>query len=328
MLLIAPATANTIAKMANGIADNLLLTTYLSAKSPVMVVPAMDLDMCRHPATLKNLDTLRSYNNLIVEPEVGELASGLLGKGRMPEPETILTHVKSLFQKQEQMKGKRVLLTLGPTCEKIDDVRFIGNFSSGKMGFALLEEFAARGATVTVVSGPVNEHFYSSNKYSSNKSQNIQIINVMSAEEMYASAVSRAEENDIIVCCAAVADFTPSEVHTGKLKRGEEPLVLKLQPTKDIAAEIGKRKKTGQLLVGFALESYREKENALAKMKKKNLDLIVLNSLQDEGAGFGGDTNKVTIIDAQGKCEEYPLMTKREVARNIIDKALLVKLSD
>lgn len=316
LYLIAPATANTLGKMAHGIADNLLLTTYLSAKCPVMVAPAMDLDMYRHPATQHNLEILRSYGNVIVEPESGELASGLVGKGRMSDPEDIVAFVKRfLAGNNRELTGKKVLLTAGPTYEKIDPVRFIGNYSSGKMGFALAEEFADRGAEVVLVSGPVCL-----------KTENpaIRRVDVESAAEMYRQVMAEAENSDIVVSCAAVADFTPKSKAGDKIKRGKEELVLALEPTPDIAAELGKQKQAGQLLVGFALETQDESCNALSKLKKKNLDLIVLNSLRDPGAGFGGDTNKVTMIDRNEQFYHYDLKSKREVAGDIVDRVIKI----
>ncbi len=309
--LIAPATANTIGKMAAGIADNLLLTTYLSAKCPVIVAPAMDLDMYLHPATQRNLQILKSYGNLIIEPENGELASGLIGKGRMEEPDQIVSFMSRFFAADARYAGKKVLVTAGPTYEKIDPVRFIGNYSSGKMGFAIAEEMAARGAEVTLIAGPVNLKL-------SNK--RIRRIDVESASEMYRAAIEVFPESDIAVLSAAVADFTPMERAVVKLKRGEDDLKLELAPTRDIAAELGRKKRAGQWLIGFALETNDEENNAVSKMKRKNLDLIVLNSLRDEGAGFGGDTNKVTLIDKEENKLIYDLKTKSEVAIDIADR--------
>ena len=311
LMLIAPATANTIGKMASGIADNLLLTTYLSAKCPVVVAPAMDLDMYRHSATQRNLAVLRSFGNVIIEPEDGELASGLTGKGRMEEPENIVRLLERYFTAQAEFAGKKVLITAGPTYVKIDPVRFIGNYSTGKMGFALAEEFARRGAEVVLVAGPVTL---------TTGHPSIRRVDVESAAEMYAEVIPAAADCDIIVSCAAVADFTPEEKAVSKIKREGKNLCLKLQPTQDIAAELGKRKKEGQLLVGFALETDDEQCNAFQKLKKKNLDLIVLNSLKDEGAGFGGDTNKVTMIDRREHIQEYALKSKREVACDIVGR--------
>ncbi len=317
LYLVAPATANTMGKMAAGIADNLLLTTYLSAKCPVMIAPAMDLDMYRHPATQKNMEILRSYGNLIIEPEEGELASGLSGKGRMAEPEEIVEQIRNFFARTEELRGKKVLLTAGPTYEQIDPVRFIGNHSTGKMGFALAEELAKRGAEVTLVAGPVRLK---------TTRTSIRRVDVVSAAEMYEAVMQEALSADIVISCAAVADFTPKEKSGVKLKRGNESLCIELLPTRDIAAELGKKKKAGQLLVGFALETNDEECNALVKLKKKNLDLIVLNSLRDEGAGFGVDTNKVTLIDRSEKTEVLDLKLKSEVAADIVDRiAQMVK---
>lgn len=309
-MLIAPATASTIGKMAHGIADNMLITTYLSMKAPVFVAPAMDLDMFAHPATQHNLDILRSYGNHIIEPTAGELASHLVGKGRMEEPENIVAALEDFFQKNSSMASKKILITAGPTYEKIDPVRFIGNYSSGKMGYALAEECAARGAEVTLVSGPVN--------LSVNHS-NINRIDVESAEQMYNACMSHYPTSDAGILCAAVADFTPECVADKKIKREKDDLTLNLKPTHDIAAALGKIKTDSQRLVGFALETNDETAHAQDKLKRKNFDFIVLNSLNDKGAGFRCDTNKITIIDS-GKAEEYPLKTKKEVAADIIDK--------
>lgn len=311
LYLIAPASANTIGKMAGGIADNLLLTTYLSAKCPVMIAPAMDLDMYKHPATQRNLKILQSFGNIIIEPESGELASGLMGKGRMEEPEKIVSFITNYFACQADFKGKKVMVTAGPTYEKIDPVRFIGNYSSGKMGMAIAEEVAKRGAEVILVCGPVNL-----------ETCNLAIrrVNVESAAQMYEVAAKEFVNCDVAVLSAAVADFTPREKVDHKIKRGKDDLVLELLPTKDIAAELGKMKTTSQLLVGFALETNDEEANALSKMQRKNLDMIVLNSLNDKGAGFGVDTNKVTILDRKGEKTFYELKTKIEVARDIVDQ--------
>lgn len=309
-MLIAPATASTIGKMAHGIADNMLITTYLSMKAPVFVAPAMDLDMFAHPATQHNLDILRSYGNHIIEPTAGELASHLVGKGRMEEPENIVAALESFFQKNSSMAGKKILITAGPTYEKIDPVRFIGNYSSGKMGYALAEECAARGAEVTLVSGPVNL---------SVNHPNINRIDVESAEQMYNACMSHYPTSDAGILCAAVADFTPECVADKKIKREKDDLTLNLRPTHDIAAALGKIKTDSQRLVGFALETNDETAHAQDKLKRKNFDFIVLNSLNDKGAGFRCDTNKITIIDSS-KAEEYPLKTKKEVAADIIDK--------
>lgn len=311
LYLIAPATANTIGKMAHGIADNLLLTTYLSAKCPVMLAPAMDLDMYRHPATQQNLNILRSRGNIIVEPEEGELASGLVGKGRMAEPEEMIGFVRDYFAADGELAGKKVLLTAGPTYEKIDPVRFIGNYSTGKMGFALAEEFADRGAEVILVAGPV------SLKTSHSA---IQRIDVESASRMYEKVMEHFAGCDVVVSCAAVADFSPVQQVGQKLKRGKENLTLELLPTPDIAAALGEKKQSGQFLVGFALETNDETCNALQKLHKKNLDLIILNSLRDANACFGYDTNKVTMIDREEKQYHYELKSKQAVARDIVDR--------
>lgn len=309
-MVIAPATASTIGKMAHGVADNMLVTTYLSMKAPVFVAPAMDLDMFAHPSTQHNLDILRSYGNHIIEPAAGELASHLVGKGRMEEPEKIIEVLEAFFSRQEDLKGKRVLITAGPTYEKIDPVRFIGNYSSGKMGYALAEVCAGRGAEVTLVSGPVNLQAVH---------PNIRRVDVESAEEMYRASVEAFPQADAAILCAAVADFTPEVVAGTKIKREKEDLVLRLKPTHDIAAELGRMKRDGQKLVGFALESNDELKHAQDKMARKNLDFIVLNSLNDKGAGFRCDTNKITIVEPQG-ATPYPLKNKQEVAADIIDK--------
>ena len=311
LYLIAPASANTIGKMAGGIADNLLLTTYLSAKCPVMVAPAMDLDMYKHPATQRNLKVLQSFGNIIIEPESGELASGLIGKGRMEEPERIVAFIADYCARQEDFKGKKVVVTAGPTYEKIDPVRFIGNYSSGKMGLAIAEEFAGRGAEVVLVCGPVNLK---------TSHPAIRRVDVESAVQMYEVTSKEFVNSDVAVLSAAVADFTPKEKADHKIKRGKDDLLLELLPTKDIAAELGRIKTASQLLVGFALETNDEEVNALSKMQRKNLDMIVLNSLNDKGAGFSVDTNKVTILDKAGNKTVYELKTKVEVAKDIVDQ--------
>lgn len=308
--LIAPATANTIGKMVNGVADNLLLTTYLSAKCPVFVAPAMDLDMFAHPSTKHNLDILRSYGNQIIEPAVGQLASGLEGKGRMEEPENIVQFLDDYFT-PKLMSGKKVLITAGPTYEKIDPVRFVGNYSSGKMGFALADACAKQGAEVTLITGPVNVRA---------KHAAINRINVESAEEMYKAVLSKFDKMDGAILCAAVADFTPVSQSDYKLKREHDNLVVELKPTLDIAAEVGKIKRHEQFLVGFALETNNEEANAKSKMERKNFDFIVLNSLQDPNSGFGFDTNKVSIIHRSGLQREYELKSKLEVADDIINE--------
>ena len=309
-MVIAPATASTIGKMAHGVADNMLITTYLSMKAPVFIAPAMDLDMFAHPSTQNNLNILRSYGNHIIEPASGELASHLVGKGRMEEPEKIVEVLESFFNQQQDLRGKKVLITAGPTYEKIDPVRFIGNYSSGKMGYALAKECASRGAEVILVSGPVTlkEHH-----------PNIRRIDVESAEEMYEEARRAYTDADAGILCAAVADFTPDHTADHKIKRGKDGITIQLKPTMDIAASLGATKKEGQVLVGFALETNDEQQNAKGKLERKNFDFIVLNSLNDKGAGFRVDTNKISIIDRQDTTS-YPLKNKSEVAKDIIDR--------
>ena len=309
-MLIAPATASTIGKMAHGIADNMLITTYLSMKAPVFVAPAMDLDMFAHPSTTANLNTLRSYGNHIIEPTEGELASHLVGKGRMEEPENIAEYMERYFAQAGELAGKKIVITAGPTYEKIDPVRFIGNYSSGKMGFALAEECAARGAEVTLVAGPVQLQ---------TNHPNIRRINVESCAEMYAATTEAFKEAHAAILCAAVADFTPENTSDTKIKREADDLVLQLKPTQDIAAALGRMKQPHQCLVGFALETNDEVAHAQDKLQRKNLDFIVLNSLRDAGAGFRHDTNKITIISAT-ESKEYPLKTKSEVAKDIVDE--------
>ena len=307
--LIAPATANTLAKMATGIADNLLLTTYLSARCPVVVAPAMDLDMYAHAATQQNLRTLAERGVRIVEPAEGELASGLTGKGRMAEPDAITAFVGELLtEKKKTLCGKRLIVTAGATIEAIDPVRFISNHSSGKMGYAIAGELAARGAAVTLVSG----------RTALATPPGVERVDVLSADEMYDAAVRAFDEADGAVMCAAVADYTPAEVSETKIKKGDGKLFIRLRRTRDIAAELGARK-GGRLLVGFALETHDEEAHAESKLERKNFDFIVLNSLRDAGAGFRGDTNKVTFIDRAGH-EELPLLSKREVAARIADR--------
>lgn len=307
--LIAPATANTLAKMATGVADNLLLTTYLSACCPVVVAPAMDLDMYAHEATQQNLRTLAARGVRIVEPEEGELASGLQGKGRMAEPDRIAAFVGGLLdEKKKTLAGKRLIVTAGATIEAIDPVRFISNHSSGKMGYAIAGELAARGAAVTLVTG----------RTSLPTPAGMERVDVLSAAEMYEAAVGAFDASDGAVMCAAVADYTPAHVSDTKIKKGDGGLTIELRRTRDIAAELGARK-GDRVLVGFALETDDEEAHAEAKLTKKNFDFIVLNSLRDPGAGFRGDTNKVTLIDRAGR-EELPLMSKREVAARIADK--------
>ena len=309
-MVIAPASASTIAKMANGVADNMLITTYLSSKAKVFIAPAMDLDMFAHPTTRRNLDLLRSYGNFIIEPTTGELASHLHGKGRMEEPDKIVEILEAYFQGKETLSGKKILITAGPTYEKIDPVRFIGNYSSGKMGFALAEVCAERGADVTLIAGPVSLQALH---------PNIKRIDVESAEEMYDVVVDKYPNMSAAIMCAAVADYAPEIRNEAKIKRTGDDLLLRLKPNKDIAAALGRMKKTGQVLVGFALETNDEEENAWIKLNRKNLDFIVLNSLQDKGAGFKCDTNKITIIEKSGNKLVFETKAKKEVAADIVD---------
>jgi phosphopantothenoylcysteine decarboxylase / phosphopantothenate---cysteine ligase len=312
IFLIAPATANTIGKMAHGICDNILLATYLSAKCNVYVAPAMDADMFAHPSTQNNLQTLRDFGNIILPVGDGELASGLSGEGRMLEPEEILELLIHTTQATEKLKGKKVLVTAGPTHESIDPVRFIGNHSSGRMGFAIAEEFARHGAQVTLISGPTEMH----------QSNNIKRIDVTSAEEMYEKTVKQFDKTDIAVMSAAVADYAPENVSITKIKKSGNELHLKLKKTKDILAELGRLKNKKQLLIGFALETDNEVENAVKKLNAKNLDFIVLNSLKSKGAGFAHQTNKITIIDKKGNKIDYKLKSKSEVAQDIVHKVI------
>lgn len=310
-MVIAPATASSIAKMAHGVADNMLITTYLSAKAPVFIAPAMDLDMFAHPTTQNNIELLKSYGNHIIEPTSGELASHLVGKGRMAEPESIVEKLTAFFATGKDLQGKKMLITAGPTYEKIDPVRFIGNYSSGKMGYALAEEAARRGAQVTLVSGPVAIRA---------KHPAIKVIDVESAKQMYDKCVNIFPDVDIAIMCAAVADYAPEKQSDVKIKREKDDIpVIKLVKNPDIAASLGKMKTEGQILVGFALETNNEETNAQDKMQRKNLDAIVLNSLNDSGAGFGTDTNKVTIFFADGNKKMYDMKSKAEVAKDIID---------
>lgn len=312
-MLVAPATASTIGKMAHGIADNMLITTYLSMKAPVFVAPAMDLDMYAHASTQHNLDILRSYGNHIIEPQSGFLASGLEGKGRMEEPEKIVESLEAFFRgskvQSTRLTGRRIMITAGPTYEKIDPVRFIGNYSSGKMGFALAEECARRGAEVTLIAGPV----------SLTCSDNIRRINVESCEDMYQAATSEWTTADAAILCAAVADFRPETVADKKIKREKDDLVIRLAPTHDIAAALGRMKRDGQLLVGFALETNDEQRNAQHKLEKKNLDFIVLNSLRNKGTCFQSDENQITIISKEG-LRDYERKPKAAVATDIVDE--------
>ena len=307
LMLVAPASASTIAKMAHGVADNMLITTYLSMKAPVMLAPAMDLDMYAHPATQANLDILRGYGNIVIEAASGELASHLVGKGRMEEPETILRHVIHQLATTNELAGRRILITAGPTYERLDPVRYIGNFSTGKMGLALAEACALRGAEVQLVAGPVQLATFH---------PNIHRTNVESAQQMYEAATQLFPTCEAAILCAAVADFTPTSCADEKIKR-KGPISLALEPTHDIAAALGQMKTASQRLVGFALETQNEMGNAREKLTRKNLDLIVLNTLRDEGAGFGHDTNKVTILTPNGQ-QAFPLKSKAEVAHDII----------
>ncbi|MBD5355970.1 MAG: bifunctional phosphopantothenoylcysteine decarboxylase/phosphopantothenate--cysteine ligase CoaBC [Bacteroides sp.] len=318
LMVIAPATACTIGKMAHGIADNMLITTYLSAKEPVMIAPAMDLDMWKHPSTQDNITLLKRRGNIIIEPKSGELASGLVGKGRMEEPDKIVEAIESFFAKSQSLRDKKILITAGPTYENIDPVRFIGNYSSGKMGFAIAEECAVRGGQVTLITGPV--------ALTTPQYENIKRIKVISAKEMHAACMENFTHNDIIILAAAVADYAPDYVAEKKIKReGVEDMVIHLVKNPDIAATLGSRKLSGQIMVGFALETDNELENALKKLNKKNLDWIVLNSLRDAEAGFMKDTNKITMISSHGQLIPFDLKSKRTVAKDIIDTILTQK---
>ncbi|MFA7379690.1 MAG: bifunctional phosphopantothenoylcysteine decarboxylase/phosphopantothenate--cysteine ligase CoaBC [Bacteroidia bacterium] len=316
IMVIAPATANTLAKMATGICDNILLATYLSARCKVMFAPAMDLDMYSHPATRSNVEMLQAYGNMLIPAAKGELASGLNGEGRMAEPEEILYSIHARLADDTRFKGEKILITAGPTYENIDPVRFIGNHSSGKMGFALAEDFAAHGAEVILVTGPTDEKHHH---------PNIQRMDVVSAEEMYNTVTKEFKKCSIAVMSAAVADFTPQKVEIQKIKKNGDGLTLKLKKTKDILAELGKTKTRKQLLVGFALETNNEVENAKKKLNTKNLDFIVLNSLRTKGAGFGGHTNQVVFIDRNMDVTRFPLKSKQEVARDIVNKILALR---
>ena len=319
-MVIAPCTAATLGKMANGVADNMLITTYLSMKAPVFIAPAMDLDMYKHPSTQKNIETLRSFENHIIEPGSGFLASGLEGKGRMEEPENIVKALADFFSTLsespsyiEDLKDKKILITAGPTYEKIDPVRFIGNYSSGKMGFALAEECSRRGAKVVLVTGPV----------SLTCTENIQRVDVESCKEMYEAAVGEFPNCNAAILCAAVADFRPETIAEQKIKRVGDELLLKLKPTQDIAATIGSMKREGQRIVAFALETNEEESNAQRKLEKKNADFIVLNSTRIPGTTFQADDNQITIINKEGK-KRYAKKPKTEVARDIIDELVAI----
>jgi len=311
LFVIAPATASTISKMATGQADNLLITTYLSVRCPVFIVPAMDLDMWFHPSTQHNLEILQKHKVKIIDPGTGQLASGLEGKGRMEEPEQIFSIIHSFFDKNHDLKGKKVLLTLGPTIEAIDPVRFISNHSSGKMGAEISWRLVERGAEVFIVSGPIKANVLLPAEAT--------VIKVQSAEEMYQASISLFEPSDIIILAAAVADYRPEKAESQKIKKKENDLEIRLIKTKDIAAALGERKKPEQFLLGFALETQNEVENAKSKIDRKNLDAIVLNSLNDKGAGFGIDTNKIMIIDRQGQEFTFETKSKKEVANDIVE---------
>ncbi len=312
IMLIAPLSCNTLAKMANGICDNLLTAVYLSATCPVVVAPAMDEDMWLHPSTKNNINKIASFGNKIIPVESGELASGLIGKGRMAEPESMIIWLENYFLSSRQLNGLKALVTAGPTYEQIDPVRFIGNHSSGKMGLAIAEELSNRGADVTLVMGPTGlqlpNHF--------------KIINVKSADEMYAACIDQFENTDIAIMSAAVADYTPVNKASEKIKKSEDQLEISLVKTKDILKELGSLKKEHQIVVGFALETFNEKEFALKKIAEKNADLIVLNSLNDTGAGFGHDTNKITIFDKSGNEFPFETKSKKEVAVDIINSII------
>jgi phosphopantothenoylcysteine decarboxylase/phosphopantothenate--cysteine ligase len=308
--LIAPVTATTLGKLANGIADNLLIATYLAAKCPVFFAPAMDLDMFHHPSTANNIEKLTAIGNMLIKPREGELASGLIGAGRMEEPEAIVERLSVFFDKKKDFTNRKVLITAGPTYEAIDPVRFIGNHSSGKMGFAIAEVLAERGAQVVLVAGPVNVVAHH---------KNIKRIDVNSAREMYDACMDEYSDTDIGILSAAVADYSPKEIATEKIKKKTNSLTIDLKPTKDILAELGRRKTKKQILVGFALETENELANAEKKLKNKNLDFIVLNSLKEKGAGFGHDTNKISIIDKRMNVSPFELKSKQAVAIDIAD---------
>jgi phosphopantothenoylcysteine decarboxylase / phosphopantothenate---cysteine ligase len=313
VMLVAPASANTIAKMANGLCDNLLMAVYLSAKCPVFVAPAMDLDMYQHPSVVHNLLKLHSFQNHVIEATHGELASGLVGKGRMEEPEKITEILANYFSTSELLQGKSALVTAGPTYESIDPVRFIGNHSSGKMGYAIAENLASKGASVTLVSGTTHLQV---------QHPNIKLVKVVSAQQMYEVVGGVFEKADMVVFSAAVADYTPKVTAKEKIKKNEDSFQIELVKTKDIAKEFGQKKKDGQVVVGFALETNDELANAIKKLSSKNLDFVVLNSVNDVGAGFGHDTNKVTIVDKNGKTAIFSLKSKTEVADDIVAKII------
>ncbi|MCB0628343.1 MAG: bifunctional phosphopantothenoylcysteine decarboxylase/phosphopantothenate--cysteine ligase CoaBC [Saprospiraceae bacterium] len=312
-VLIAPATANTLARLANGICDNILSAVYLSARCPVYLAPAMDVDMWHHPATQENIRRLQSYGNIIIPVAHGELASGLVGEGRMEEPEQIVAFLNAQFRQQQDMQGLKVLITAGPTYEAIDPVRFIGNRSSGKMGIALAEEAACRGARVTLILGPSAQQ---------TQHPSISTFRVESAQEMYGQAIAQFSDTDVAILAAAVADYRPERAEDRKIKKKSDQLTLQLVPTPDIAASLGRIKKEGQYLIGFALETNDEEANARGKLERKNFDLIVLNSLRDSGAGFQHDTNKISILGRDNKKRQFELKTKMAVAKDIIDALL------
>ncbi|RZK76045.1 MAG: bifunctional phosphopantothenoylcysteine decarboxylase/phosphopantothenate--cysteine ligase CoaBC [Pedobacter sp.] len=317
LVLIAPASANTIAKMASGLCDNLLTAVYLSAKCPVYFAPAMDLDMWKHESTTHNVELLKSYGNKMISPKSGELASGLYGAGRMAEPDEIIDHLLSSLKQGLPFLGKHVLVTAGPTYEAIDPVRFIGNHSSGKMGFAIADVLSSLGATVTLITGPTAE----------TSKQSLKRIDVVSASDMLNACINHFDQADIVVMSAAVADYTPTVVQENKIKKSESEFNLSLKKTQDILVTLGGLKKSGQLLIGFALETDNEFENAMGKLKKKNLDLIVLNSLNDQGAGFKSDTNKITIFNKAFEKTEFAIKSKAEVAKDICNEILKLTLS-
>ncbi len=315
VMLLAPVSCNTLAKMANGFCDNLLLAVYLSATCSVIVAPAMDEDMWHHPSTKLNIDKIKSFGNNIIPVENGELASGLFGDGRMAEPEQILQYLQDFFFSSKELEGKKILVTAGPTHEAIDPVRFISNHSTGKMGVAIAEEFAQRGADVTIILGPSNIDV----------SKNIQTVKVTSAQQMYDACINNFSKKDITVMAAAVADYRPQDFSLTKIKKTEDVLPLNLKRTNDILKEMGEQKNKDQIIVGFALETNNEKENALSKLEKKNLDLIVLNSLNDEGAGFRSDTNKITIFDKNGNEFNFEKKSKKLVAKDIVNTIIKYK---
>ncbi len=314
-MVIAPVTATTLAKMAHGICDNIIVATYLSARCPVFFAPAMDLDMWKHSATRDNVDRLTGFGNLLIPVEHGELASGLVGDGRMAEPEHILQHLAEFFQKKKELDGKKALVTAGPTYEAIDPVRFIGNRSTGKMGVAIAENLASKGASVNLVLGPSNLQ---------PNHQNITVKHVESAAEMYQATEKLFKESDITVLSAAVADYRPAEVQTSKIKKSGQNLNLELERTTDIAASLGKVKRKDQLIIGFALETDSELENAKGKLERKNFDFIVLNSMKDKGAGFAHDTNKITIVGKGNKIQHFELKSKKKVAEDIVNEIISI----